>query len=691
MAAIIQLNMTRGEITPLLHARIDLEHYKAGMSYMRNWVSLRFGGMTRMPGTIYYGQNKFPDRLAVSMPFQFNRAETYRIEVGHLYMRFWNVDGRVENPPGTPVEIVTPYEEDDLRYLQIRQIGDLIYIVCAGYFPRVLTRFSETNWTLTRYQNVDGPYLDINTTAVTLDPGASSGNTTLTLSSAAGVNGGAGWLPSDVGLPVRYLEASGRWFWFRITSWVSATVVNADFMGRDDGDLTAMPGNAATINWRVSAWSEYQGYPSAIGLVEDRLIFAGTARQPTTAWATIPGATGYADFMVSTPLAEDDAVTTRLTGGQLNVIQWIADGSDIIMGTEGSIRVLGRANENAAFGPKNQRQRNETSIPTSFLPGYFIENVLLFLDVYRSQFYEALYSTENDGYVARELSALNEHLFAYGITSMAYQASPFKIIWMTTDTGILLAVTYDRGQEVFGVSQCDLGPNSFVEHALALPGTTADGDQVWFDVARTLGGATVRTTELLSAFWRAGISEQALPIYGHCAGSYNGVETTGIAGLDHLEGETLGVWADGVDVGDVTVTDGEFELPPTKETASQIVWGLRYSSLARTLRLAEYGNGEPGLGRLVHVSKGLVDVYQTVQLRVGLGQMTAADYDNGLDYVRWDDDSEQNPYEELTLRTDSADLTLDDSWTNRGVVTMETNSMHAATVRAITLFPEGED
>lgn len=691
MAAVIQVNMTRGEITPLLHARIDLDHYKGGMARMLNWVALRFGGATRMPGSLYYGDAKFANRYSRGLPFQFKRSQTYRLEFGHLYVRFWNINGRVEDPPGTPVEVVTPFTEDDLRFIQLRQIGDLVYLVCGGHFPQVLTRFSETNWTLTQYAPVDGPYLDINTTAYTLDPSAASGAVTLTLSDALAINGGAGWQASDVGLPVRYLEAGGRWYWFRITGWVSATVVNATYMGRDDGDLTAMPGHAATVNFRVSAWSDYQGYPSAIGLNEDRLIFAGTERQPTTAWTTIPGATGYADFSVSTPLADDDAVTARLTGGQLNGVQWIADGTDILLGTEGSLRVLGRANENAAFGPKNLRQRNETAVPTSFIPGFLIESVLIFLDVYRSQLYEAIYSNESQSYVARELSALNEHLFAYGITSIAYQASPFKILWMTTDDGSLLAVTYDRGQEVFGVSQCNLGEGVYVEDALSLPGTTADGDQVWFGVRRTIGGGEKRTVELLSAFFRAGISEQALPVYGHCAGVYNGPETDSIVDLDHLEGDTVGVWADGIDVGNVVITDGVLTLPVVKPTASKIVWGLRYSSLMRTLRLAEYGTGESGLGRQVNVSEGLLDLYQTVQLRAGTGARTVADYDEGLDYVRWDDDSEQNPYEELVLRTGSVPAKFDDSWENCGVITIETNSMHQATVRAITVFPEGED
>lgn len=690
MPAIIQLNMTRGELTPLLHARIDLDHYKAGMAYMRNWVPLRFGGMTRMPGTIYYGQAKHANKASRGIPFAFNRAQTYRIEAGDLYFRFWNVGGRIESPPGTPVEVVTPYTEANLKYIQLRQIGDVIYITCPGYWPRTLTRSSETSWALALYVPEDGPYLDLNTTATTLDPGAASGSTTITASAITGINGGTGFQSSDVGRVIRFLEAGGRWYWFVITAYTSTTVVTATFMGRDDGNTGAMPGHAASANWRMGAWGAYEGYPSAIGLYEDRLIFAGTTRQPTTIWGTTPGDTGYNDFSIQQTLVADDAFTAKLSGGQLNSAQWIADGKDIILGTEGSLRVLGRVDESAAFGPLNLRQRPETNEPTAYIPGFFVGSALLFLDVYRSKLYEALYANEAQGYVAKELSALNEHLLSYGITSIAYQASPYKILWLTTTEGLVLAATYDRDQEVFGVSQCDLGGDGFAEDVMTLPGTTKDGDQVWFSVRRTINEATVRTVELLSAFYRFGISDQDYPIYAHCAGVYTGAAANVITVGAHAEGETYGVWADGVDLGDVVVEDGDITLPLGYE-AETVVWGIRFSSMARTLRLAEYGNGEPGLGRPVINSEAKLDLYQTVLIRCGMGQLTAADYDDGLDYVRWDDQSEQDPYEATTLRTGAVSAKVDDSWENNGVCTIETNSMHPATVRAITVFPEGED
>jgi hypothetical protein len=689
MANTIQLNFSRGELTPLLQSRIDLDHYKAGLKVMHNWIATRFGGMTRMPGTIFYGEAKTAARTHRYLPFQFSRAQTYAIEAGHLYFRFWNIFGRVENPPGTPVEVVTPYVEADLKYIQVRQSGDLVFIFCRGYWPRVLTRTSEIVWGLANYVPLDGPYLDINTTATTLDPSAASGSVTITASAITGINGGTGFAASDVGRVIRFLEAGGRWFWFVITAFTSTTVVTATFMGRDDGDTAAMPGHAASANWRLGAWSAYDGYPTAVGLYEERLTSAGTTRQPTGVWGTVAQDTGLDDYSFQAPVVADDGFAVRLTG-QLATVQWIADGKDIILGTEGGLRVLGRNDESAAFGPTNMRQKPETAVTAAYIPGFFIENVLVFLDVYRGVLYEALYANEAQGYVARELSALNEHLLGLGVTSIAYQVRPHKIIWMTTDSGLLLAATYDRDQEVFGVSQCDLGGDGLAEWVMSLPGTTKDGDQVWLAVHRTLAGVDMRTVEVMSAFYREGYSEQLFPIYGHCAGFYDDAAANTLTGLAYAEGETYGVWADGVDLGDVTIEDGELILPNDIE-AEQIVWGLRYSSRACTLRLAEFGDGGPGLGRPSITGEVVVDVYQTPVLRVGAGELDSDDYDAGLDFWRWEGESEQDPYGAAELLTRAVPLAVDDSWENNGVLTIETNSMHPATVTAITASVEGAD
>ena len=225
---------------------------------------------------------------------------------------------------------------------------------------------------------------------------------------------------------------------------------------------------------------------------------------------------------------------------------------------------------------------------------------------------------------------------------------------------------------------------------MSLPGTDADGDTVWFVVRRTIDGSVVRTIETLSSFYVEGRSVQQFPIYGHCAGYYSGAAISTVTGLGDFEGEVFGVWADGVDLGDVTVVDGEFTLPSGLD-AGIIVWGLRQSSLLRTLRLTDYGTGEPTSGRPVIAGQATIDVYQTPELRVGTGTVDENSYDEGLDKVNWEDRTEYDPYDAAPFRTGSTTQGLDSNWNSNGVLVVETDSMHPATVRSISVEVQGAD
>ena len=673
MPSYIQVNVTRGEVSPYLQARGDLEHYRGGLARMRNWVAMRFGGMTRMPGSVYYGATKHADRFSRWIGFEFNRDETYAIEVGHQYFRFWTYLGRVETAPNTAYEVAHVYDEEDLPYIQYRQLGDVIYITCEGYKPKTLTRVTETNWVFADYVYDDGPYLPVNSTTTTADPAATSGAQTVTFSSLTGINNGAGFSNADIGRQLRFLADNGVWFWGRITAVGSTTTVTITF-------TETLPNHNASKNWRLGAWSGVTGYPAAVGIYEDRLGFGGTPFEPLNVWYSVNG--DYDNHAISAPLVDDDAINLRMTGGKLNALQWLADGRDILVGTEGSLRAIGRNDMSGAMSPTNARQRTESALPCTYIPPILIENMVLMLDIYRTKIYEAGYTQEVDGYLARELSAVNEHLVAKGIRDWVYQSTPHKIMWMVTDEGTLLASTYDRDQKVFGISECDLGGDSYVEAILSMPGVDKDGDQLWFMVRREIDGNVKRYVEYLSSFYRDGYSEQDYPIYAHCSGTYGGLETNSLTGADHLEGETVGIWADGVDAGDAVVTNGEITWSE-ELSAELVVFGLRQLSDARTNRLMIETQDGTTLGRRVNVGSVLLDLYQTYDLYAGTpGQ--------AMNKLRTEEETEENPYEPAVLRTGSYPVNLDDSWENNGVIILQTNSMHPATIRAITTLAEAE-
>lgn len=142
-----------GEWSPLLEGRTDLAKYKSAVRQLINLIPQKFGGATRRPGLRFVDEVKDSSKKTRIIKFQFSAAQSYIIELGNLYMRFYKNSGRIENPPGTPVEIVTTYLEADLFNIQFAQSADVLYMACQGYPPRKLTRTSDILWAI-----VDVPF-----------------------------------------------------------------------------------------------------------------------------------------------------------------------------------------------------------------------------------------------------------------------------------------------------------------------------------------------------------------------------------------------------------------------------------------------------------------------------------------------------------------------------------------------------
>jgi hypothetical protein len=156
---------------------------------------------------------------------------------------------------------------------------------------------------------------------------------------------------------------------------------------------------------------------------------------------------------------------------------------------------------------------------------------------------------------------------------------------------------------------------------------------------------------------------------------------TAITGADHLEGETVGILADGVDVGDARVISGNVTLPDGVE-ARKITFGLRFESVAETLRLPRAGNSDgASIGRRMRsVSVGL-DLLDTGHIRAGTPSRQ-------FDYLFRGTSELLGANAELF--TGCKRLSAEDSWSNAGVAVLKTDRGYPATVRSVMIGVEGE-
>lgn len=90
-------NFSKGEISPELWARTDVAYYNAALRRARNVIVLKYGGVTKRPGTRFVAEVFDPSNDVRLIPFQFSITQTYAIEMGQGYARFLALGGVVLN------------------------------------------------------------------------------------------------------------------------------------------------------------------------------------------------------------------------------------------------------------------------------------------------------------------------------------------------------------------------------------------------------------------------------------------------------------------------------------------------------------------------------------------------------------------------------------------------------------------
>lgn len=92
-ASIIQNSMNGGELSPQMLGRQDVPKYAASLFTCLNWQPFSQGGITRRPGTLFLTQTKFHNKQSRLLPFQYSVQQTYVLEFGDLYVRWFTEHG----------------------------------------------------------------------------------------------------------------------------------------------------------------------------------------------------------------------------------------------------------------------------------------------------------------------------------------------------------------------------------------------------------------------------------------------------------------------------------------------------------------------------------------------------------------------------------------------------------------------
>lgn len=179
-----RLSFNGGEISPWVEPRIDLEKYRSSCRQLKNFRPNVYGSAFKRWGTVYMGEVKDSAKQTRLVAFEFSATDALILEVGEEYLRFWTTGASAGVVGGgTPYEVATGYQEEELFELQFVQQNDLVYIAHPNHAPRVLARASNSSWTIADVVPEWPAVREGNISATTLTPsGATGSGITLTAS-----------------------------------------------------------------------------------------------------------------------------------------------------------------------------------------------------------------------------------------------------------------------------------------------------------------------------------------------------------------------------------------------------------------------------------------------------------------------------------------------------------------------------
>ncbi len=655
-ASPIQVSFAAGQLDTT--ERIDLAAYPAGCRRLENFAPKRQGPATRRPGTYYVRPIKDPSERTWLAEFVFDENDAYVMEFGDRYIRLFTQGGVVEQSPGVPFEISTPWTSAELTNsdgtfaLQLAQSADVIWISSSSHQTRKLSRRAALDWLLEVFSPNDGPFADENKSVDTVQASAATGTATLTASSAiftaghvsslfqisdpnpnqvvpweadvavsigdvrrsegkvyrattAGTTGGdkpvhEEGIGSDGVVDWRYQnDGAGV---MRITSYISPTSVSGTI-------LVVLPDavvNDPTEKWAFGAWSSESGWPYMVAFYRSRLAFGRNDER----WYS--KSDDFNSFAPKTggQILDDNAFRVRITARRRNVGRWFIDADRMVDGSNGGESTIGKITETEPFGPENVEAKPATAYGSNGVFPLLCHDRVLFVDRSGTTLREMVYSFESDRDVAPDLTRLAESVLGAGVVDTAWQDSPVDIVWCVLADGNIAGLTYDPNDAVFGWHVHRLGGGLRAEAIAAIPNANTTGSEVWFIVNDGVGRSVVRMTD----FWRKG-RDPSDAFFVDFGLTYEGAPTKVVTGLDHLEGRKVAVLADGAvpfsPENRPIVTSGQISIP---FPASKVHVGLPYESWLTPMQWEAGAPEGTARGR----RKGIHKVYITVEDTRGL-------------------------------------------------------------------------
>lgn len=456
----------------------------------------------------------------------------------------------------------------------------------------------------------------------------------------------------------------------RVTAFSSTTSVSAEV-------LTTLGGLVASDIWAEGEWSDRRGWPSAVGIHEGRLWWAGKSG----IWGSVSDAFDSFDADV---IGDSGTIARTLASGPVDTINWLLSSQRLLVGAQGNEYAARSSSLDEPLTPTAFMVKITSTQGSANVQAQRLDSRAVFVNRTGMKVFETSMNPQTYDYGITDLAQLVPEIGDPGIVSMAIQRQPDTRIHCVRSDGTVAIAVIDRNEEVLG--WCEVETDGQVEDVVILPASSGDiDDYVYYVVKRTINGSVVRYLEK----WA-----QSNTCYGdavcNLADSY--VTYTGAAAVNipvaHLEGQEVVVWADGEDVGTdtdytqtYTVSGGQITL---SSAATNVTVGLPYTAQFKSTKL---GPETKDLGTPLGKHKRITDISLIMADTHAHGIRFGPDFTH-LDERPGRDEWKNVPADQVDANYDQDSIQFPTTWTTDLRICLQAQAPRPCTILAVAFDME---
>lgn len=273
--------------------------------------------------------------------------------------------------------------------------------------------------------------------------------------------------------------------------------------------LNTLGSSAPTKRWTFGAFSADTGYPNAVDLFEERIVYSGTESDPSTIWMSVIG--DYENFQIG---SVDDEGIKRIPPSA-EPTQWLLSRDELFQGSRGGLNNVYPIDSSAGISPSNLKNSEISAFGSANIQGVFANDVTVYVQRLGKKLRSIVFNDQEQSFNTQDLTILANHITESGIVELTAQKTPDQIVWLLRNDGILAGMTYERDNDIFGWHRHDFGGE--VRTMGVRP--SSGEDELWIAIKRNNGVYIERTKtrefsdDLLDAWYvDSGVANELTPM-----------------------------------------------------------------------------------------------------------------------------------------------------------------------------------